>query len=252
MSAGRADSPMGGGGATAGGRAIILAGGKGVRMRPLTYTIPKPLLPVGEKPILEEIVERLAAAGLRTFVIAVGYRAELIETYFTDGAHFGVTIEYVRETHPLGTAGPLAQVRDGIALDPAEPLFVMNGDILTDLDARAFLDAHRASGCEITVATREYQLQHPYGVITLDGDRVAGIVEKPAVTDVVSAGIYAIQPSALDLIPTDAFFDMPDLVNALVAAGRPVGAYRFEGEWLAIDRPQQLEDAARLLAERHS
>jgi NDP-sugar pyrophosphorylase family protein len=232
-------------------KAVILAGGKGVRLRPLTYTIPKPLLPVGEKPILEEIIERRKSFGVREFVIAVGYRAELIETYFRDGAQLGVAIEYVRETHPLGTAGPLAQVRDAIALAPDEPLFVMNGDILTDLDLTAFMDVHRAGGYELTVATRAFQLQHPYGVLKLDGDRIAGIVEKPAVTDIVSAGIYAVQPAALDLIPRDAFYDMPDLVNALIAAGRPVGAYQFDGEWLAIDRIEQLEDAARLLAERH-
>jgi NDP-sugar pyrophosphorylase family protein len=232
-------------------KAVILAGGKGVRLRPLTYTIPKPLLPVGEKPILEEIIERLKSFGLHELVIAVGYRAELIETYFRDGSQLGVSIEYVRETHPLGTAGPLAHVRDTIALPAGEPLFVMNGDILTDLDMRGFIDTHRRTGRELTVVTREFQLQHPYGVLKLDGDRVTGIVEKPAVTDIVSAGIYAIQPSALNLIPADAFFDMPDLANKLIASGRTVGAYRFDGEWLAIDRIDQLEDAARLLAERH-
>lgn len=233
-------------------KAIILAGGKGVRLRPLTYTIPKPLLPVGEKPILEEIIERLKPFGVTEFIIAVGYRAELIETYFRDGSQLGVRIDYVRESHPLGTAGPLALVRDAFDLPPSEPLFVMNGDILTDLDVGAFVAFHRAGGFDVTVATREFQLHHPYGVIKLDGDRIAGIVEKPAVTDIVSAGIYAINPAALDLIPNDAFFDMPDLVNKLIAANRPVGAHNFEGEWLAIDNIDQLEDAARLLAARHA
>lgn len=233
-------------------RAVILAGGKGVRLRPLTYTIPKPLLPVGEKPILEEIIERFKTFGVRDFVIAVGYRAELIETYFRDGAPLGVRIDYVRETHPLGTAGPLALVRASFALPPDEPLLAMNGDILTDLDMGAFVEFHRRGGYEITIATREYQLQHPYGVLKLDGERVAGIVEKPAVTDIVSAGIYAIQPSALDVIPLDSFFDIPDLVNKLLEQGRSVGAYQFAGEWLAIDRIEQLEDAARMLAERHA
>ena len=233
-------------------RAVILAGGKGVRLRPLTYTIPKPLLPVGEKPILEEIIERLKTFGVRDFVIAVGYRAELIETYFRDGSQLGVRIDYVRESHPLGTAGPLSLVSTQFALPPDEPLLAMNGDILTDLDMAAFLDVHRHSGDEMTIATRQFQLQHPYGVLKLDGQRVAGIVEKPAVTDIVSAGIYAIQPSALDVIPPDSFFDIPDLVNALVAQGRSIGAYHFAGEWLAIDRLEQLEDAARILAERHA
>ncbi|HEY8172287.1 MAG TPA: sugar phosphate nucleotidyltransferase, partial [Dehalococcoidia bacterium] len=132
-----------------------------------------------------------------------------------------------------------------------EPLIVMNGDILTDLDVRDLVERHRAGGFEVTVATREHQLQHPYGVIQLDGDAITSIKEKPAVTDTVSAGIYAIETPALDLIPADRFFDMPDLVNALVARGRRVGAYAFDGEWIAIDRIEELEDAARHMGERH-
>jgi NDP-sugar pyrophosphorylase family protein len=233
-------------------KGVILAGGKGVRMRPLTYTIPKPLLPVGEKPIIEEIIERLRAQGIRELIIAVGYRAELIETFVRDGAHLGVSIEYVRETQPLGTAGPLALVREQCALPAGEPLLVMNGDILTGIDMRALVAAHRQAASALTVATREFQLKHPYGVIQLDGDRITGIVEKPMVTDVVSAGIYVLEPAALDLVPREKFFDMPDLVNALLAHNRPVGAYPFDDEWLAIDSIDQLEDAARMLAERHA
>jgi NDP-sugar pyrophosphorylase family protein len=233
-------------------KAVILAGGKGVRLRPLTYTIPKPLLPVGEKPILEEIIERLRAAGFRDLIIAVGYRAELIETYFRDGAQLDVRIDYVRESHALGTAGPLSLVRDGCDLTPEEPILAMNGDILTDMDMVAFMEFHRRGGYEITVASREFKLQHPYGVIQADGDRVTGIVEKPGVTDLVSAGIYALQPSALDVIPYNSFYDIPDLVNRLLADGRSVGTYRFDDDWIAIDRLEQLEDAARLLAERHA
>lgn len=232
-------------------KAVILAGGKGVRLRPLTYTIPKPLLPVGEKPILEEIIERLKAQGVRDFVIAVGYRAELIETYFRDGSQLGVRIAYVRETAPLGTAGPLALVRAQCDVPEDEPLLVMNGDILTDLDTRALAQAHAASGCEMTVATREYQLHHPYGVIDVTDGKISGITEKPSVTDTVSAGIYAIDASALDVVPEGRAFDMPDMVNALLAAGRSVGAYGFDDAWIAIDRIEQLEDAGRIIAERH-
>jgi NDP-sugar pyrophosphorylase family protein len=233
-------------------KTLILAGGKGVRLRPLTYSIPKPLLPIGEKPILEEIIERLRAQGFRDLIVAVGYRAELIETYFRDGAQLGVSIEYVRETQPLGTAGPLSLVRAQCALPEREPLLAMNGDILTDLDMKALLDAHRTAKNDLTVATREFGLQHPYGVLRIEDGRITGITEKPTVTDTVSAGIYVIERSALDLVPANAFFDMPDLVNALIAAGRRVGAHAFEGEWLAIDGLDQLEDAARMVAERNA
>ena len=233
-------------------KAVLLAGGKGVRLRPLTYSIPKPLLPIGEKPILEEIIDRLKAFDVDEFIIAVGYRGELIETYFRDGAHLGVRIDYVHETHPLGTAGPLSLVRAMRDLAPDEPLFVMNGDILTDLDVRKFIDAHRRAGDALTIATVESKLQHPYGVLQVQDGRITGIVEKPAVTDTVSAGIYAVQPSALALIPEDTFFDMPDLANGLLAAGQGVGAFPIVGEWLAIDRIEQLEDAGRMMAEREA
>jgi len=163
-----------------------------------------------------------------------------------------VRIDYVRESHALGTAGPLSLVRASFDLPADEPLLAMNGDILTDLDMTAFMEFHRRGGYEITVATREFQLQHPYGVIEVEGERITGIVEKPVETDVVSAGIYAIQPSALDVVPYNSFFDIPDLVNRLLAVGRGVAAYRFTDAWLAIDRIDQLEDAARILAERHA
>jgi NDP-sugar pyrophosphorylase family protein len=176
----------------------------------------------------------------------------LIETYFRDGTQLGVGIQYVRETQPLGTAGPLALVAGSCELNADEPVLVMNGDILCDVDFRAFCAAHKAAGDELTILTRRHELQHPYGVIELEGERVKGITEKPVATDIVSGGVYALQPGAIDLIPRDRFFDMPDLANALIAAGKRVGAYPFEGEWLAIDRIEQLEDAARMLAERHA
>jgi NDP-sugar pyrophosphorylase family protein len=128
----------------------------------------------------------------------------------------------------------------------------MNGDILTDLDMSALLDAHRTAVNDLTLATRQFGLQHPYGVLRVEDGRVAGITEKPTVIDTVSAGIYAIERGALDLVPEDAFYDMPDLINALIAAGRRVGAYAFDGEWLAIDGLDQLDDAARMIAERNA
>jgi NDP-sugar pyrophosphorylase family protein len=230
-------------------KSLLLAGGLGVRMRPLTYTIPKPLLPVGERPILEEIINRLRAFGLCDLVIAVGYRAELIETYFRDGSQLGVRIEYCRESEPLGTAGPLALVRAqfGASAKDTDSLLVMNGDLLTELDLPALIEFHERGGQDITVVTREYQLRHPYGVIQLDGDRITSIVEKPVITDTVNAGVYVFRWSALDLVPDGCAYEMPDLLNAAAASGHHVVAYPFAGKWLAIDRVEQLKDGARVV-----
>jgi NDP-sugar pyrophosphorylase family protein len=228
-------------------KTVILAGGLGVRLRPLTYAIPKPLLPVGERPILEEIVTRLRAFGLRDIVIAVGYRAELIETYFRDGSQLGVHIEYAHESEPLGTAGPLSLVRAqyGVNASEADPVLVMNGDILTDLDMLQLVEFHERGGQDITVVTREYQLRHPYGVIELEGDHVARVVEKPVVTDTVNAGIYVLRWSSLELIPDGRAYEIPDLLNKASESGLKVVAYPFDGEWMPIDRMEQLEEASR-------
>jgi NDP-sugar pyrophosphorylase family protein len=233
-------------------KSVLLAGGLGVRMRPLTYTIPKPLLPIGERPILEEIVRRLREFGLCDLVIAVGYRAELIESHFRDGSHLGVHIEYCRESEPLGTAGPLALIRAqfGATSKPDDSLFVMNGDLLTELDVPALIDFHQRGGQEITVVTRDYQLRHPYGVIDLDGDRITRIVEKPALTEKVNAGIYVLRWAALDLIPEGAPYQMPDLLNSAIAKGYQVVSYPFVGTWLAIDRVEQLMDSAGVVGQQ--
>jgi NDP-sugar pyrophosphorylase family protein len=230
-------------------KTVLLAGGKGVRLRPLTYTIPKPLLPVGERPILELIIERLKSFGFHDLVIAVGYRAELIETYFRDGSQLGVRIEYVRESEPLGTAGPLALVRDQCGVEDDASLLVMNGDLLTDLDMREVVAFHEQGNHDLTVVTREHQLEHPYGVIQHDGARITSIVEKPSVMDTVNAGVYVIRGSTLDLVPRGTVSDIPALMNAAVAAGRDVAAFPFDGPWLAIDRMEQLADAARFVTE---
>jgi NDP-sugar pyrophosphorylase family protein len=229
---------------------VLLAGGMGVRLRPLTYSIPKPLLPVGEHPILEEIITRLKGFGLREFIMAVGYRAELIETYFRDGAHLGVQIEYAHESEPLGTAGPLALVRKqfGHTSGKDDSLLVMNGDLLTELDVRRLIEFHEQGRNDITVVTRDYQLKHPYGVIELDGDRITSVAEKPTVVDTINAGIYVFRWATLDLVPSGQPFEMPDLLNAALNAGLTVRAYPFSGAWLAIDRLEQLEEAARIVA----
>ncbi|HXF51944.1 MAG TPA: sugar phosphate nucleotidyltransferase [Dehalococcoidia bacterium] len=231
-------------------RAVILAGGKGIRLRPLTYAIPKPLIPVGEKPILEEIIARLRTHGFDDIILAVGYRAELIETYFRDGASMGVRIRYVRESEPLGTAGALSLVRR--QFPPTEPLLVMNGDTLTKLDMRALWGWHAERGYDMTIAVRAYEAHIPYGVVRIDGDRVTEVVEKPVQRVDVSAGVYVLSPGALEEVPDDAYLDMPDLASRLICSGRRVGAYRFDDEWLVVDRLDQLEEANRLSREESS
>jgi NDP-sugar pyrophosphorylase family protein len=224
-------------------KAVILAGGLGARLRPLTYAIPKPLLPVGEKPILEIIITQLREFGYDEFILAVGYRHELIETYFRDGRQFGVRVDYVLENKPLGTAGPLTLVRRQLDFAPNETLLLMNGDILTRLDFGAMLHYHRAGGYELTIATRQHIYQSPFGVLQIENGAVRGITEKPTTCYDVSTGIYLLQSSVLASMPEDTRFDVPELVNALLRAGRPVGAFRFSEYWLAVEQLHHIEEA---------
>ncbi|MEW5905977.1 MAG: sugar phosphate nucleotidyltransferase [Elusimicrobiota bacterium] len=219
-------------------KAVIIAGGCGTRLRPFTFSIPKPLLPVDEKPILEHMVRRLKALGIKDITLTLGYGAELIEAYFGGGEKFGVRIRYTRERRPLGTAGPLRLIK-GLR----EPFLVMNGDILTRLDFRKFMAAHRRSGAELTIAARKYFDRLPFGTVSASGGRVTGITEKPVTEHLVSAGIYAVSPCALRRIPRAGAFTMPELVNSLLAAGRHVGIYEFSDYWLGIEKASQLEEA---------
>lgn len=226
-------------------KAVILAGGRGVRLRPLTYSIPKPLLPVGEKPILEVILTQLRSFQFTEFILAVGYRADLIEAHFGDGTPFGVHIDYVRESEPLGTAGPLGAIGRRYQFARGESLLVMNGDILTKLDFCDLIRFHQEGDWDITIASRRYEARLPFGALILDGSRVVGIEEKPARSYDVSAGIYVVKASVLSEVPEDTFFEMPDLVDRLLVRGRPVGAYRFDDYWLSVDQAEHLEQANR-------
>ncbi|MBU0491991.1 MAG: NTP transferase domain-containing protein [Chloroflexi bacterium] len=230
-------------------RAVILAGGLGTRLRPLTYAIPKPLLPVGEKPILEIIITRLREFGYREFILAVGYRHELLETYFRDGEQFGVQVRYVREEQRLGTAGPLDLVQRQFPFAPDETFLLMNGDILTRLDFAALRQYHHAGGYEMTIATRQHTYQLPFGVLDVRDGAVRGVMEKPTTRHDVSAGIYVLQASVLDCVPADTFFDIPDLITALLAAQRPVGAFYFEDYWLAVEQLHHIEEAQHDMAQ---
>jgi NDP-sugar pyrophosphorylase family protein len=212
--------------------AVILAGGKGARLRPFTMTIPKPLLPLGDVPVLEVVVRQLAADGFTRVVLTLGHMAPLFIANFGDGTEYGLKIEYVRELEPLGTAAPLRQIADL----PSDFL-VMNGDLLTDLSYTALFDAHRAAGAAATIGVASRQEKIDYGVVELSGDgSFLDYHEKPTISNYVSMGINVLNRSALDSIPGTGHFDMPDLVLALHRKGEKVHCHRTDGYWQDMGR----------------
>lgn len=221
---------------------MILAGGLGTRLRPYTTVLPKPLMPIGDRPILDIVIRQLAAAGFERVTIATGYLAELIEAFFGDGSRHGVPIDYFREEEPLGTVGALSLI-DGLD----EDFLVMNGDILTDLDYGALLDDHRAGGQSATIAARSRDVQVSLGVMLFDEaddpTRVTGYVEKPTYSYEVSMGVYCFDPHVREFIPPGHRFDFPDLILRLVDAGETVRAWRSTDQWFDIGRHDDYEAA---------
>lgn len=226
--------------------AVLMAGGEGSRLRPLTETVPKPLLQVGGKPLLEILVERLRAAGVREFLVTVNYKSHMIEDHFGDGSRLGVRLRYVREPEPLGTAGAL---RLAEALLDRRPFFVVNGDILTKCDFLAMLHFHTAAGPDLTVGTVPHTVELPYGILEVQGDRLSGVSEKPRLDFTINSGIYVVEPPCVALIPRGRVFDMPDLIRALVAAGRRVAAFPIRDYWLDVGRHDDFRKADRDVAE---
>lgn len=220
-------------------KAIVLAGGLGTRLRPLTFAIPKPLVPVGEKPILEILIENLTAHGVTDIYLAVGYRAELIETYFQDGGRFGVNIHYSREETRLGTAGPVRLARDQFGI--SGPVMVMNADIITEINFSDMLKWHQDKGAAITVGIRRFDQTVPFGVVETDGERITGIVERPTHTHQINCGIYAVSPEVIDLIPPGEEFYMPDFIGAAMGAGHAISGFEFSEKWVSIDNLGDLE-----------
>lgn len=217
---------------------VIMAGGKGERLAELTRETPKPMLKVGSRPILDTIVANLAGQGFRNFWLAVNYRADQIEAHFRDGSDLGLDIRYLRETKPLGTCGALA-----LMPAPDRPVVVTNGDVLAKADYSHVLDGHLQSDAHATVVVRDYRMQVPFGVVRSENDQVVRIEEKPTHSYTISAGAYVLSPEALRLIPADTYYDMPTLLDGLIARGLKVRVQRAEGYWMDIGRPPDYAQA---------
>jgi NDP-sugar pyrophosphorylase family protein len=218
---------------------VLMAGGLGTRLHPLTKECPKPLLKVGEKPILEIILESFAEQGFKQIFLSVNYKAEMIQDYFGEGDRWGVQINYIHEKERLGTAGALSLLPG----QPTTPMIVMNGDILTRTSFDSLLKFHEAQNAVATMAVREYDFQVPYGVVRVDGTKIEAIEEKPVQHFFVNAGIYTLSPKALAYIPKNTFFDMPTLFEHLIAANQPTAAYPLREYWIDIGRISDLEKA---------
>jgi NDP-sugar pyrophosphorylase family protein len=219
-------------------RAIVMAGGYGTRLMPLTASIPKPMLPLGERPLLERIVRQLQQAGIRRVNLATHYKAQVIEEHFGDGRQFDVDIAYVTEDEPLGTAGALA-----LLADSAEPILVINGDIVTRVDFRAMLDFHRAHAADLTVAVRAHDVALPYGVVRTSGVDVLGVSEKPSVTYLINAGLYLLNADVCALVPAGRPYHMTDLIDRLIADGRRVVSFPIREYWRDIGGGDDYERA---------
>ncbi|PYS03037.1 MAG: nucleotidyltransferase [Acidobacteria bacterium] len=218
--------------------AVVMAGGLGTRLRPLTNNTPKPMLPVGDKPLMEITLERFKAAGISRVNIMTHYKAQQITEYFGDGSNHGVEINYVAEDRPLGTAGGL-----GLLERPDETLLVINGDILTQVDFRAMLTFHREHKASLTAGVRRHQVEVPYGVMDCDGVMVRRVREKPILNFFVNAGIYLLEPVVHSFIPVDKPFDMTDVIDRLIQADRSVVGFPIHEYWLDIGQTIDYERA---------
>jgi NDP-sugar pyrophosphorylase family protein len=229
----------------AGTRAVILAGGQGTRLAPYTSVLPKPLMPVGDRAILEHVVDQLERYGMTNITFCVSHLGHLIEAVFENRMNGSARITYVREQETLGTAGPLRLV-EGLR----ETFLVMNGDLLTDLDYSELIHFHKREKYALTIATHKRITKLDYGVLHVDNrNHVTGFEEKPEMLSQVSMGIYLIEPAVLEFIP-DGRFDFPDLVLALLEQGRPVGAYVHDGLWFDIGRKEDYERAVTIWLEQ--
>jgi len=218
--------------------AVVMAGGYGSRLRPLTNEIPKPMLPLGDKPLVEHTIDSLRKHGIQHVYMATHYKPEVFVNHFGDGRAFGIQIDYIHEEQPRGTAGVLATLPKG-----EDPLLVINGDIVTDVSYGAILRFHQESGAEMTVGVRQYDFSVPYGVMEMDGTNILGVKEKPTHHFFVNAGIYLIERSASRYVPAGGSFDMPQLIESLVAMNKKVIGFPISEYWLDIGRACDYEKA---------
>ena len=220
-------------------RVILMVGGLGTRLRPLTQDTPKPMLKVGNKPILQTIVEKFAEYGFVNITMCVNFNASIIRDYFGDGKEFGVNIDYVLEQKRMGTAGALSLLKER----PSEPFFVMNGDLLTNVNFEHIFNYHMLHKATATMCVREYDYEVPYGVVKMNDNKITAIAEKPVQKFFVSAGIYMLSPEILDLIPQDEFYDMPTLFEKAIAQDKNVISFPIHEYWIDIGRLEEYQKA---------
>ncbi|SFV70613.1 D-glycero-D-manno-heptose 1-phosphate guanosyltransferase [hydrothermal vent metagenome] len=220
-------------------KVVLMVGGLGTRLKPLTNSTPKPMLHVGGKPILETIISKFASYGFVNIVLCVNYKSEIIQDYFGDGSKFAVNIEYIFEKKRMGTAGALSLLRE----KPNEPFFVMNGDLLTNVNFEHLLNFHLENSAKATMCVREYEFQVPFGVVELENSKVKSIQEKPTHSFFVSAGIYMLSSSVLSYIPEDEFYDMPTLFEKMIELNQNLISFPIREYWLDIGRIEEFEKA---------
>jgi len=218
--------------------AVIMAGGKGTRLRPITETLPKPMIKVAGRPILERLVLHLVGHGISRIFVSVNYMSQIIEDHFGDGSQFGCTIDYLREDEPLGTGGALSL----LPRSPSEPILVMNGDLIIESDIEHILNFHRNGNYYATMATKPYQHEVPYGCIDTEGDRILSLREKPISSFLVNAGIYVLSPEAVNAIPA-AFFPITQLFEQALEENKACGCYVIEEEWADVGQINDLRKA---------
>jgi dTDP-glucose pyrophosphorylase/CBS domain-containing protein len=225
--------------------AVIMAGGEGKRLRPITENIPKPMIKVGEKPILENIIKALTESGIVNIYISINYKADIIEDYFKDGSDYGAKITYLKEDKKLGTAGALTLLPE----NPLNPLLIINGDIITKTNFMRLIEFHKQHRCVMTVAAIQYMFNIPYGVLKMSEHYLLGIEEKPKQKFLCNAGIYIVNPEILPVIPKNTAFDMTDLIKELARKGLPVSAFPIHEYWIDIGHKDDLKKAQNALTE---